>query len=67
MARIIALMALITLGSSGEPFHEPFHGPTAASTTQRYHAPRGHQIQDLPPELCRVPPRHNALLGLLDE
>ena len=27
MTRIIALMALTTLGSSGEPFHEPFHDP----------------------------------------
>jgi hypothetical protein len=29
--------------------------------------PRGHQIQDLPPELRRIPPRHNAFLESPDE
>src|SRR5262249_15730081 len=28
---------------------------------------RGHQIQDLPPELCRIALRHTVLHGLLDE
>jgi hypothetical protein len=41
MTRIIALTALTALGSPGEPFHEPFHDPTTASATQRYHAPGG--------------------------
>jgi hypothetical protein len=41
MTRIIALMALIALGSSGDPFHEPFHDPAIAGATQRNHAPRG--------------------------
>jgi MFS family permease len=35
----LALTALTTLGSSCEPFHEPFHDPPRASATQRYHAP----------------------------
>ena len=26
MTRVIALMALVALGLSGTPFHEPFHG-----------------------------------------
>jgi len=29
--------------------------------------PRRDQVQDFPPELRRVPPRHNVLLGLPDE
>jgi hypothetical protein len=39
MTRIIALTALTALGLPGGPFHEPFHEPTTAGATQRYHAP----------------------------
>ena len=37
MTRNMALMALTALGLPGEPFHDP----TTASATQRYHAPIG--------------------------
>ena len=39
MTRIITLTALAALGLPGDPFHEPFHEPTTAGATQRYHAP----------------------------
>ena len=39
MTRKMTLMALTALVLPGEPFHEPFHGPATASTTQRHDAP----------------------------
>ena len=35
IARIIALTAPMTLGLSGTPFHEPFHGRGAADSGRR--------------------------------